>query len=79
MTTTIHFLPNRVTVEATPGEPLLAAATRAGVSIPTGCMMGACFACEVEIEGCENPVRACLTSVPTNPITIVKLYDDPVW
>ena len=79
MTVTIHFLPNKVTVEATPGEPLLNAATRAGIAIPTGCMMGSCFACEVEIEGRENPTRACLTAVPTDPITIVHLYDDPIW
>jgi ferredoxin len=79
MPVTIHFLPDRVTIEAEPGEPLLAAATRAGISIPTGCMMGSCYACEVEIEGRENPVRACLTSVPTDAVTIVHLYDDPVW
>jgi ferredoxin len=76
---TIHFLPNKVTVTATPGEPLLDAAARAGISIPTGCLMGSCFACEVEIEGRENPTRACLTAVPTDPITIVHLYDDPIW
>ncbi len=79
MTVTIHFLPDRVTVKAEPGEPLLDAAHRAGISIPTGCMMGSCYACEIEIEGQENPVRACLTAVPTDEITIVHLYDDPVW
>jgi ferredoxin len=79
MTVTIHFLPNKVTVTATPGEPLLDAAARAGISIPTGCLMGSCFACEVEIEGRDNPTRACLTAVPTDPVTIVHLYDDPIW
>ncbi len=76
---TIHFLPDRVTIQAEPGEPLLDAATRAGISIPTGCMMGSCYACEVEIEGQEYPVRACLTAVPKDEITIVHLYDDPIW
>ncbi|MFM7326844.1 MAG: 2Fe-2S iron-sulfur cluster-binding protein, partial [Nodosilinea sp.] len=29
------------------GEPLLQVAARAGVTIPTGCLMGSCHACEV--------------------------------
>ena len=52
----IHFLPDEVTIEAEPGEPLLDVAKRAGVVIPTGCLMGSCHACEVEIdeENIEN-------------------------
>ncbi len=80
MSVTIHFLPDRITVEAEPGEPLLNVADRAGISIPTGCLMGSCYACEVEIEGQEHPVRACLTSIPTSQsVTIVHLYEDPLW
>ncbi|MFM6134146.1 MAG: 2Fe-2S iron-sulfur cluster-binding protein, partial [Sphaerospermopsis kisseleviana] len=43
----IRFLPDNVTVEAEVGEPLLDVAERAGVSIPTGCLMGTCHACTV--------------------------------
>jgi ferredoxin len=80
MSVTVHFLPDRVTVEAKPGEPLLTVADRAGISIPTGCLMGSCYACEVEIEGQENPVRACLSVIPTGEsVLIVHRYDDPIW
>jgi hypothetical protein len=34
-------MPDRVTVQAEPGEPLLSVAQRGGLSIPTGSMMGA--------------------------------------
>ncbi len=80
MSVTVHFLPAQVTITAEPGEPLLNVAERAGVEIPTGCLSGACFACEVEIEGSEHPVRACLASIPTESVPlVVRLYDDPVW
>jgi ferredoxin len=80
MPVTVHFLPDRVTVEAEPGEPLLNVANRAGISIPTGCLMGSCYACEVEIEEEAHPVRACLASIPRDrEIVIVHRYDDPIW
>lgn len=88
MTVTVHFLPDQVTVTAEPGEPLLNVAERAGITIPTGCLMGSCYACEVEIEGQEHPVRACLASIPILPrrgsandesVLIVHRYDDPIW
>ena len=79
MTVTVHFLPDKVTTSAEPGEPLLTVAERAGINIPTGCMMGSCYACEVEVEGQEHPVRACLASIPDEPVLIVHRYDDPIW
>ena len=80
MSVTVHFLPDKVTVTAEPGEPLLNVAHRAGITIPTGCLMGSCYACEVEIEGQEHPVRACLASVPRGEsVLIVHRYDDPIW
>ena len=38
MSVTVHFLPDKVTVTAEPGEALLNVADRAGVTIPTGCL-----------------------------------------
>jgi ferredoxin len=80
MRVSIQFLPDNVTVEAEVGEPLLQVAARAGVTIPTGCLMGSCHACEVELEGQTDPICACITAVPptTEPITI-NLYVDPTW
>jgi ferredoxin len=75
MSVTVLFLPDRITATAEPGEPLLAVAERAGVSIPTSCLKGACFVCRVAIEGQEGPVRACLTKVSNeDSLTIVHRY-----
>jgi ferredoxin len=80
MSVTVHFLPDKVTVTAEAGEALLNVADRAGITIPTGCLMGSCYACEVEIEGQEHPVRACLASIPMGEsVLIVHRYDDPIW
>lgn len=76
---TVRFLPDEVTVKAEVGEPLLEVARRAGVTIPTGCLMGSCHACEVEILGGPN-LCACISGVPagTDEIT-VNLESDPLW
>ncbi|NEQ24416.1 MAG: 2Fe-2S iron-sulfur cluster binding domain-containing protein [Microcoleus sp. SIO2G3] len=50
MSVHIRFLPDDVSIEAEVGEPLLRVASRAGLTIPTGCLMGSCHACEVEIN-----------------------------
>jgi ferredoxin len=80
MGVTIRFLPDDVTVEAKVGEPLLQVANRAGVSIPTGCLMGSCHACEVEIEGKADPICSCINSVPPGqPEITINLFVDPTW
>lgn len=80
MSVTVRFLPDNIAVTAAPGEPLLNVAERAGVTIPTGCLSGACYACEVEIAGKEDPVRACISSVPIDKSELViHLYEDPAW
>lgn len=78
MTVTIRFLPDDITIKAEPGEELLAVAERAGLSIPTGCRMGSCHACEVDLNG--EPVCSCITSVPDSEQEItVDLLGDPTW
>lgn len=74
----IQFLPDGVCIAARPGELLLDCAARAGLRIPTGCLMGSCHACEVEIEG-QGPVCACITTVHARHDLTVHLYTDPVW
>lgn len=77
--TKIVFLPDNVTVEAEAGELLLDVAKRAGVSIPTGCMMGSCHACEVEIDDGEA-ICACISGVPSGKKQVtINLYVDPTW
>ena len=80
MTVEIRFLPDDVTVAASPGEPLLAVAARAGVYISTGCLMGSCHACEVALGEEEEPVLACLKAVPSGRSHLeVNLLNDPTW
>jgi ferredoxin len=80
MAVSIQFLPDDVTVTAEVGEPLLQVAARAGVSIPTGCLMGSCHACEVELEGTPDPICACITAVPSGQEHLtINLYVDPTW
>ena len=79
MSVSIRFLPDDVTIAAEPGEPLLAVADRAGVFIPTGCLMGSCHACEVEFENGES-VCSCISSVPGGQSTLtIHLFSDPTW
>jgi len=77
--TKIRFLPDNITVEAEVGEPLLKVAERAGLVIPTGCLMGSCHACEVELDE-GNFVRACITVVPPGRTELtINLFVDPPW
>jgi len=78
MSVLVRFLPDEVTVEAQVGEPFLKVAQRAGVFIPTGCLMGSCHACEVELDG--RDIRTCITAVPPGRSQLtVNLFSDPTW
>ncbi len=75
----VKFLPDNVTIEAEAGEPLLEVAQRGDIFIPTGCLMGSCHACEVEL-GDGTPICACITGVPAGSEEVtINLYSDPVW
>ena len=79
MSVKVCFLPDNITVQAEPGEPILEVATRAGVFIATGCLMGSCHACEVELDEGEA-VCACISSIPGDkPELNINIYDDPTW
>ncbi|NDJ23859.1 2Fe-2S iron-sulfur cluster binding domain-containing protein [Nostoc sp. B(2019)] len=75
----VRFLPDNVTVDAEVGEALLDVADRAGVFIPTGCLMGSCHACTVELEN-GDIIRACITAVPAGREELtINLFSDPTW
>ncbi len=79
MTVKIKFLPDDVTIEAEPGELLLDVAEKAGIFIPTGCLMGSCHACEVELDD-GTPICSCITAVPRERSELtIHLYDDSNW
>jgi ferredoxin len=75
----VIFLPDNVTIAAEAGEPILDVAERAGVFIPTGCLMGSCYACEVEL-GDGTPICACISGIPSGVEELtIHLYSDPTW
>lgn len=83
----VTFLPDQVSVEADVGESWLSVAERAGVEIPTGCRMGSCGACTVELDDGEE-IRACMSSVmgdrPPAPLEdcphiTAYVFRDPTW
>ena len=79
MSIKVRFVPDNITVEAEPGESMLQVAERAGVFIATGCLMGSCHACEVELDNGEA-ICACISSVPEDkPELTVNIYEDPTW
>ncbi|TAF51600.1 MAG: (2Fe-2S)-binding protein [Oscillatoriales cyanobacterium] len=79
MSVRVTFQPDDVTIEAEVGEPWLTVADRAGVPIPTGCLMGSCHACEVDLDDDES-ICACISAVPAGRSAIVvNLYIDPTW
>ncbi|MFZ4641575.1 MAG: 2Fe-2S iron-sulfur cluster-binding protein [Nodosilinea sp.] len=80
MTVLVEFLPEAVMITAEVGEPLLKVAARAGITIPTGCLMGSCHACEVELEGEAEPICACISVIPPGVEHLkINLYTDPTW
>jgi ferredoxin len=80
VTVKVRFLPDDVTTTAKAGESLLAVAARAGAYISTGCLTGACHACEVEIAGEDMPILACLKAIPPDLEAMeVILLNDPTW
>lgn len=79
MKVNIQFLPNDITVEAESGENLLQVAARADIFIPTGCLIGSCHACEVELEGGKT-ICACISAVPAGRSYLtINLDVDPIW
>ncbi len=75
----VTFLPDNAVTEAEPGEPLLTVAARAGVDIPTGCLMGSCHACEVSLPNGDT-LCACISAVPAGqPELVLDLTFDPTW
>ena len=79
MTIQIQFMPDNITVDAQPGEPLLTVANRAGITIPTGCLMGSCHACEVELDD-GRTICSCISTVPSGRSHLtIHLFSDPSW
>ncbi|MBR8830460.1 MAG: hypothetical protein N5P05_000066 [Chroococcopsis gigantea SAG 12.99] len=79
MAVEVRFLPDDVTVSAEAGQPLVEVAKKGGIFIPTGCLMGSCHACEVELED-GTSICACISGVPFGVDSLtINLMCDPLW
>jgi len=69
--------PNKKSSNCPAGIEWLKAAHDANIEIPTGCLVGSCGACEIEVNG--EVIRACITTVPDIKDLQVEFFSDPYW
>ena len=61
------------------GSSWLEMASKRNFEIPTGCLLGSCGACEIEVNG--EVIRACVSTLKMdeNHSVNVSLAEDPYW
>ena len=69
--------PNKKSSYCPAGIEWLKAAHDANIEIPTGCLVGSCGACEIEVNG--EVIRACIATVPEIKDLQVEFFSDPYW
>ena len=69
--------PNKKSSNCPAGIEWLKAAHDANIEIPTGCLVGSCGACEIEVNG--EVIRACIATVPDIKDLQVEFFSDPYW
>ena len=71
------YWPNNKSSNCSAGVEWLKAANDANIEIPTGCLVGSCGACEIEVNG--EVIRACISMVPDKRDLKVEFFSDPYW
>ena len=71
--------PNNSETIVSEGDDWFSSAEKAGLEIPTGCLIGSCGACEIDVNG--ETVRACISDIKSNKKSLLKvsLTTDPFW
>ena len=78
-----HFLkiywPNKVITNAQEGEDWFLNAAKANIVIPTGCLVGSCGACEIDVNG--RTIRPCIKNIESQKQSQLKIEftSDPYW
>tara|TARA_B100000212_G_C27292643_1_gene497964 strand:+ start:719 stop:964 length:246 start_codon:yes stop_codon:yes gene_type:complete len=74
----IHW-PNKSITIAEEGEDWFLKAQIANLEIPTGCMIGNCGACEIEVNG--KTIRPCIKNIEytNNSYLNIEFTMDPFW
>ena len=74
----IHW-PNNLTTIAEEGEDWFLKAQIANLNIPTGCLLGSCGACEIDVNG--ETIRPCVKNIEykNNMDLNIEFTKDPFW
>ena len=73
------YWPNNVTSNALEGEDWFEIAKKVDLVIPTGCLVGSCGACEIDVNG--ETVRPCVKNIEfKNQLNLrIEFTEDPYW
>ena len=71
--------PNKFITTAEEGENWFTKAEKANIEIPTGCLVGSCGACEIDVNGVT--IRPCVKDIEyTNDYYLdIEFTTDPFW
>ena len=71
--------PNNNETYASEGDDWFYTAEKAGLEIPTGCLVGSCGACEIDVNG--ETIRACIINIQSKRKSLLKvsLTTDRFW
>ena len=74
----IHWPNNSITI-AEEGEDWFLKAQMANLNIPTGCLLGSCGACEIDVNG--ETIRPCIKNIEfkNNVRLDIEFTCDPFW
>ncbi len=74
----IHW-PNNLITTAEEGEDWFLKAQMADIRIPTGCLVGNCGACEIDVNG--ETIRPCVKNIEfkNNFHLNIEFTTDPFW
>ena len=74
----IHWPNNSITF-AEEGEDWFLKAQMANLNIPTGCLLGSCGACEIDVNG--ETIRPCIKNIEfkNNVRLNIEFTCDPFW
>ena len=74
----IHW-PNNLISTAEEGEDWFIKAQMVNINIPTGCLLGSCGACEIDVNG--ETIRPCVKNIEfkNNLYLNIEFTYDPFW
>tara|TARA_B100000963_G_C22410281_1_gene572924 strand:- start:93 stop:335 length:243 start_codon:yes stop_codon:yes gene_type:complete len=73
------YWPNNISINIEEGEDWFTAAKKVNLVIPTGCLVGSCGACEIDVNG--ETVRPCVKNIEykNNKNLKIEFTTDPYW